>query len=672
MNVMRWFFLGLCLMLLREAHVVSAQTPYTTVTLGPSRILFPTQDAYVPWDEVRLPLNMPEDMFFAPDGFLYVADTGNGRILKLDAQFQIAAELGQGVLQAPSGLFVDEDSTLYIADAAKNTVMILDADGYLINEFGRPAEPLFGVNRAFRPRKIAVDARKNMYIVSEGSVNGLVMMNTRGNFVGYFGANTAEMSLKMILQRAFLTAEQLEQFIRNEAASPSNVAIDARSLVYTVTAGTERDKSIRKFNISGKNLFDTPVYGSSNFRDIDVSPDGLFVAVDAEGRIFEYDQNGTLIFMFGALERGDQRLGLLNNPTAIERVGDYLYVLDKGKNAVVIYRITDFARELHKGISLYVEGFYAEARPYFEEVLNYNGLMLIAYKALADAYYKENNYWDALQFYRYAEDRNGYSEAYWELRNLSIQQHLSTALAGVFVLWIGSGVFNRFERRYKWLDPLRRLGTRARKIRLVDDFVFMFRFIRRPADSFYYIKNDMRGSIGFALILYAWVVIVRLIAVYWTGFVFSPYYSTAWQVQAELEIVYVVLPIVLWIAANYLISSITDGEGRLRHVIIGSAYSLFPIALFSLPITLLSNVLTLNEVFIFTFSNQLVTAWVALMFFIMVREIHNYSLSETIRNILTTFFTMAIFLLIGYILYVLFNQLYEFVHAIIQEASLRG
>jgi hypothetical protein len=60
------------------------------------------------------------------------------------------------------------------------------------------------------------------------------------------------------------------------------------------------------------------------------------------------------------------------------------------------------------------------------------------------------------------------------------------------------------------------------------------------------------------------------------------------------------------------------------------------------------------------------------MLFIMVKEIHNYSLSETIRNILTTLFTMAMFLLTAYILYVLFNQLYEFVLAIIQEIGLRG
>jgi len=60
-----------------------------------------------------------------------------------------------------------------------------------------------------------------------------------------------------------------------------------------------------------------------------------------------------------------------------------------------------------------------------------------------------------------------------------------------------------------------------------------------------------------------------------------------------------------------------------------------------------------------------------LMIVIMVKEIHNYSVSETMRNILISLFTMAMFVLTGYILYVLFNQLYEFILAIIQEVGLR-
>ncbi|MCB9460593.1 MAG: YIP1 family protein [Anaerolineaceae bacterium] len=666
-------FLLLLVGLLLVALPVQAQSPspYQTYTLGPGQFYWYTQAAYTPLGEFPLPLDGPEDMFYAPDGYLYVADTGNSRIVKLDANFGIIDEFGADVLNEPTGLFVDEDGVIYVADGGSDTIVILDAEGQIINQFGRPSEPLFGLNREFLPRKIAVDARKNLYIVSEGSVNGLVMMNTNGNFIGYFGANAAEMSVKMILQRLLLSDEQLEQFIRNEAASPSNLAIDDQSLVYTITAGTERDKSIRKFNIAGKNLFDEWILGSPTFRDIHVSDTGLMLAVDSFGYIAEYDLDGTLLFWFGAQDRGDQRVGLLSNPTAIERIGDNIYVLDKNKNAIITYQVTDFARRLHEGVRLYTEGYYTEARPYFEDVLNFNGLVLMAYQGLADADYKDQNYTGALANYRTAGDRNGYSETFWELRNAVLQRYLGAALGVMLGLWLFFKIFNRLEKRFKWLDPVRRLGNRLKKIKLVDDFLFMFRFIKQPVDSFYYIKQNMRGSLRFAFIIFAWVLIVRVLSLYLTGFVFSPY-SVSWMIFAENEIIYTILPLALWIVANYLIASISDGEGPLRHVIIGTAYSLWPYVLFALPITLISNVLTLNEAFLYSFSSQLMLFWTLIMLVIMVKEIHNYSLNETLRNIFTTLFTMAIFLLTAYILYVLFNQLYEFVLAISQEASLRG
>jgi tetratricopeptide (TPR) repeat protein len=496
------------------------------------------------------------------------------------------------------------------------------------------------------------------------------MMNTNGNFIGYFGANMAEMSLEMILRRAFLTQEQLAQFIRNEAASPSNVAIDHQSLVYTITAGTTRDKAIRKFTVSGKNLIER-VFGSRTFRDIHVSPHGLMLAVDSTGAIYEYDLNGSLLFMFGGQDRGDQRLGLLSNPSSIERVGDNIYVLDKDKNAIITYRVTDFAKTMHDGVRLYTEGFYAEAQPYFEEVLNYNGLVLTAYLAIANAHFKAGDYVRALEAFRNAEDRDGYSETFWELRNAVLQESLANALGLLFGGWIVMSIFTRVERRYRWLDPLRRFRQHLLKIRLVDDFAFMFRFIRQPADSFYYIKQDLRGSVLFAALLYLWVLIVRILTLYLTGFVFNPF-AALWQIQVETEITYTLGLLLLWNVANYLVATISDGEGRLRHVFVGSAYCLFPYALFALPIALLSNLLTLNEVFLYTFSSQLMLLWVGVMLVIMVKEVHNYSVNETIRTLLLTLFTMAMFLLTAYILYVLFNQLYEFVQAVVQEVRLNA
>lgn len=667
------FFLALLLLLVLPAPA-RALAPYTTWALGPGGRLYLTQDAYLPVAEVDLPISGAEDLFITPAGDMYIADTGHARVLRLDRDWQPAATYGAGLLVKPTGLFVDGEGTLYIADAGSNTVVVLDREGALQAQFGRPAEPLFGRKNEFRPRKIAVDARQNLYVVSEGSTNGLVMLTRDGRFIGYFGANPATMSLKMILQRLFLTEEQLAQFIKNEAASPSNVTVDAEAMVWTVTAGTAPQRSIRRFTVAGRNILGD-IFGSTDLRDLHVSPDGLVAAVGADGAILEYDLKGMLLFAFGAKDTGEQRLGMLRNPTAIERYQDRLYVLDKDKDAVVIYRETGFARLVHDGVRLYVEGFYTEARPYFQEVLRYNGSFLMAYQSIADAYFREGDYARALLNYRYAEDRRGYSEAFWELRNVLLQRYLATGLAALAGLVVARGLLERLDRRYGWFEPLRRGLARLRRRKLVDDFVFMFRFIKRPADSFYYIKTkeqaERRGSLGFALFLYLWVVAVRVSTPYLTGFIFNPYANPG-EIRAENEVVYTLLFLLLWNAANYLVSTISDGEGRLRHVVIGSAYALSPYALFALPIALLSNVLSTNEVFVYTFSVDLMWAWVGLMFFLMVKEIHNYSFGETVRNVLLTLFTMAVMLLTGYILYVLFTQLFDFVTALLNELRLRG
>lgn len=662
-------FLAFVTILFFPVSGVLADSPYTTWALGPGGELVKTQDAYRPYAEIDLPISAAEDMVITKDGLIYIADTGNGRIVKL-SNFEIVATYGEGILEGPTGLFVDDDGTMYIADAKANYVYILDQDGKLLKQFGRPAEPLFGKNREFLPRKIAVDVRKNIYVISEGSVNGIVQMNTDGNFIGYFGANTSTMSLKMILQRLFLTKEQLDQFVKNEAASPSNIAIDRQSMVYTITAGTSKRESIRKFTIAGNNII-RDAFGSTTFRDIHVSDNGLLLAVDATGQIYEYDLNGMLLFLFGAQDKGEQRLGTLSNPTAIERFEEYIYVLDKDKNALVIYQTTAFAKKVHDGVRLYMDGFYIDAKPFFEEVLKYNGSFILSYQAIADAYFMQRDYQNALEAYRYAENQSGYSQAYWELRNEVLQRSLTTVILLLIGLSVASNIFNRLERKHRWLDPLRAWFSSLTRVKLVDDFVFMFRFIKQPVDSFYYIKRNYRGSLLFAGLLYSWVVVVRVLSLYLTGFIFNPYVSLA-DIQVENEILITLVLIFIWNAANYLVSTISDGEGRVRDVVIGTAYSLFPFALFALPIALISNVLTQNEVFIYTFSLNIMWVWIGMMLFIMVKEIHNYSFSETVRNVLVTIFTMALFLLTAYILYVLFNQLFDFISAITQEVGLRG
>jgi streptogramin lyase len=116
---------------------VQADSPYTTWAMGPGHQAFMTQDAYSPYDEISLPINSAEDMFVTPDGLIYIADTGDGQILKLK-DFQVVATYGQGVIEQPTGLFVDDQGIIYVTDSKTNSIFILDQNGNVLKQFGRP------------------------------------------------------------------------------------------------------------------------------------------------------------------------------------------------------------------------------------------------------------------------------------------------------------------------------------------------------------------------------------------------------------------------------------------------------------------------------------------------------------------------------------------------------
>ena len=212
----------------------------------------------------------------------------------------------------------------------------------------------------------------------------------------------------------------------------------------------------------------------------------------------------------------------------------------------LIFETTAFARTVHDGMRLFTEGFYDEAKPYFEQVLNANGSFILSYQAIADAYFKDGNYAEALTAYRYAEDQRGYSQAFWELRNEVLQRTLTQALGWIFGLWLVSLVATPLDRRYHWSAPITTWFNGLRRIRLIDDFVFMFRFVRHPSDSFYYIKTGERGSLLFAFLIYAAIIVIRVVTLYVTGFSFAPYVTLS-RIPLETEVLTTLGLFLLWI-----------------------------------------------------------------------------------------------------------------------------
>lgn len=644
-----------------------AQVPYKTLTQGPNGELVETQTAYEPIKVIKLPTFNPEDLYLSEDGLLYVADTGNGRILVLKDD-KLEKVIGEGILSGPTGIYVTD--YIYVADPLVGKVYVFDLEGNVISEIAKPESPLFGKNTKFIPKKIAVDSRGNMYIVSEGSSNGLVQLNNEGEFTGFFASNMTNTSLKMIIQRLMYGSGASVKLMKNLPPSPTNVAIDQNGLVYTVTKGLS-ENSIKKFNVSGKNILAGKMdVSSESVIDVKIDKYGNIFSIDENGYLYEFDSYGNLLFVFGDKEKGTERVGLSKTPSAFEVGNDgVIYLLDKEKNMLQLYQPTAFTHEVHEGITLYKEGLYIESEGIWQNILKMNSSFILSYQALAKSYFKRDLNEEALKAFKLAEDKSGYSEAFWEIRNDWLQSNLGIVLIVSVIIYMMYSILKRIDLKKGIFNSIRRIGKRLKEIKLISDVLYMKHFLVNPLDAYYELKRKNRVSLLGATLLYIWFTILQITEIYAKGYLFT------WVNPIDVSIIRIIVlalvPIILWTVSNYLVSTINDGEGRFKDIYKGTIYALSPYLTFALPLQLLTNVLTLNESFIYSFSMGFIITWCAILLFLMVKEVHNYTIGESIKNILLTLFGIVLIVLTLFILILLINHELDFIESIVQELKIR-
>ena len=165
--------------------------------------------------------------------------------------------------------------------------------------------------------------------------------------------------------------------------------------------------------------------------------------------------------------------------------------------------------------------------------------------------------------------------------------------------------------------------------------------------------------------MYVVFVVVMIAKVYLEAFLFNNNNLETFSLFRELLII--IGLILLFVVSNYLISSLLSGEGFLKDIYRSTAYALAPMIVFTPFIILLSHGLTYNEIFIYNAAVYIMYIWTAINLIIMIKEIHNYTLKELIVNILLTFFMMIIIVVVLVLIYLLANQLYEYVISIIKE-----
>ncbi len=632
-------------------------------------------------------LNNPGDFYIASDGAIYIADTGNARVVKVSQEGLLLKEYGKDLLSAPEGVYVAGDGTVYVADTGHGQLVKFEPGGNVSAILKAPDDARIS-GMMFTPVDIAVDDRGFIYVLLKGNNEGLLIMTPEGGFQGFFARNNTQVALEERIKRIFYTREQVATNANVVAASVTGLAYGKDGFVYTCTS-TLKEGQVKKFNANGVDLFnslDTRVTVNrrtgalSAISSLFVDESGVIYTVDnMNGAVILYDANGKPLLMFGEkLSGNERRIGFFSDPVAISvsKQGT-LMVLDRAYNGIHMFRPAPLTATILEAVALYNDGRYEQAEGMWQAILKANSSYYLANQGLGRVAYMRGQWQESMAQMRLAMDQTHYSEALWKYRALVTQQYAGTVMAALLILAAAHLILTRVfhvhlfrlarraaaKVRKKTILPLYKaapwLGRRAGELR------YSLNIIRHPVDTYYEATRGTKGSVPTAFILFFLFLCAMLLDKALVNFVFDAYGIRGLSL-ATAALTYV-LPVFLWGLGNYLVGAITKGQGTLRGIIISIAYALIPMMLFSPLLALLSNVLTLAEGSIYWISRTVLMLWTALLLVLQVKEIHGYEVGETLRNILWILFVAAMAMVAAAAMGGIFYQAYNFLNEFFRE-----
>jgi streptogramin lyase len=243
-------------------------------------------------------LNSPHGMAIDGDGYIYVADTANHRVVKLSPDGSVndtwdstwwrgrdswkpgcldagdnSLALGDGEFCEPWGISVGPDGNIYVADTWNHRIQIFSPNGEFLNKFGVFGQSGSSITSAasqfYGPRDVAVADNGNIYVTDTG--------NKR---IQVFGPDYQ-----------FLYAFGGPGIVEGRLDEPVGLAIGLDSLIYVADTWNNR---AQVFSPDGDFVREWPIVGW-NSQSVVNKP---YIALDSAGHVYVSDPEGPRILVF--------------------------------------------------------------------------------------------------------------------------------------------------------------------------------------------------------------------------------------------------------------------------------------------------------------------------------------------------------------------------------------
>ena len=670
------------------------------------------------------PLGGSNDIVADGEGNLYIVDKKNARIVVLD-KYQYHAigvirtwvdEFGNTqTFKQPTGVYVtdenkmiDGSSHIFVCDTDNRRIVVFDKSYNYVRTITAPQSALLD-DDDFTPYAIAVDIYGRIFIVSRNCHQGVIVLSNDGDFTGFIGAQKVTVDPIQALWEKINPTNEDEKTSFNLSIPFNNITVDDQGFVYvTINFTDAADKKnqlsaikektatyspVKKLNSTGTEImlrngfFDpggevdiTDAKDVSNIIDVAIGNEKSWTILDSKrSRTFTYDRNGNLLFAFG--DKGDQigngadLVAMTYQVVTTTEVDDEgnevskktynLVLLDKTGTGdeISVYYPTHYCDQIMEALHNENNHKYSAAIDDWREVLTSNNNFDLAYIGIGKALYNQGNYEEAMEMLSTAYETEYYSKAFMETRKQIISKWMIPLVIGVIVLLMLVAKFLGWAKKKNKATSIK-VGKRT----YVEELLYMFHLVFHPFDGFWDLKHEKRGSVRAGTTILGLTIVAFFYQAIGQGYLFNTRgdYSTV-----ILQVLGVVVPVLLWIVANWCLTTLFDGEGSFRDIYIATCYSLAPLPLFIVLSTILSNVFTESEGAMVTLLITIGYIWVGLLLFFGMAVTHDYTNGKNVITTLGTIVAMAIIMFLAILFSSLVVKMVTFVIAIISEIGNR-
>jgi len=190
-----------------------------------------------------------------------------------------------------------------------------------------------------------------------------------------------------------------------------------------------------------------------------------------------------------------------------------------------------------------------------------------------------------------------------------------------------------------------------------------------PLDGFWDLTHEKRGSLAAANIIVAAAVIIEVLRMTLTSFQFVRVNME--NFNALIVFMRILLPVFLWTLANWSLTTLMDGRGRMGEIYMAVAYALAPSVIINAVMIILSQVLTFDEAAVYRFLSGLSIGWTALLIIAGMMMVHDYSLAKTFLSSFLTIIGMGIIVFIFIIFFSLVSDSIAYFVSLYKEILFR-